>query len=181
METLTDNRIHKGSQRWNPFSARTSRSTPNLMAKAKGDTSQVSKWRLPEDAYGNALQDLGDMAKADLLESQYPATQSHVLRLQHLHCGVTSITVRCSKHGKLSVGERWGTTPLKGTNEMPKSPYTRLLYANAGWPKGRESYGHGDPIVVVGVTPHRGERESRSQGKGGQVLAIPGWGGARDA
>jgi hypothetical protein len=36
---------------------------------------------------------------------------------------------------------------------------------NAGSPTGRESYGDGVPIVVVGVTPHQGERESRSQGE----------------
>lgn len=165
----------------------TSRSTPNLEAKAKGDTSQVTKRRLFEDAYGNAPQDLGDMAKADLPESQYPAMQSHVPRLQHLQCGVTGITVKRPIHGKLSAGERWGTTPLKGTNEMPKLPYIRLLCANAGWPKGgdpqkgRKSHGHGDPIVVVGVMPHLGERESRSQGEGGQVSTILRWGGTRDA
>jgi hypothetical protein len=28
------------------------------------------------------------------------------------------------------------------------------------------------PVVVVGVTTHQGERESRSQGEGAQVLAI---------
>ena len=34
---------------------------------------------------------------------------------------------------------------------------------------GREPYGDGVPIVVVRVTPHRGERESRLQGEGEQV------------
>ena len=181
MVTRKDNRIHKESQKWNHISANTSRSTPNLAAKANGDTSQVSKRRLPEDAYGNAPQDLDDMAKAELLETQYPAMQSHIPRLQHLYSGVANITEGISKNGKLSVGERWGTTPLKVTNELPKSPYTRQLCVNAGWPKGREPYGHGDPIVVVGVTTHRGERESRSQGKGGQVSAIHRRGGTRDA
>ena len=32
-----------------------------------------------------------------------------------------------------------------------------------GLPKGRESYGNGVLIVVVGVTPHQGKRESRLQ------------------
>src|SRR3989442_306300 len=41
---------------------------------------------------------------------------------------------------------------------------------NAGSPKGRESYGDGGPILVVGVTPHQGVRENRKQGEGGQVI-----------
>ena len=40
---------------------------------------------------------------------------------------------------------------------------------NSGSPKGREPYGDGVPVVVVGVTPHRGEREGRSQGEVAQV------------
>jgi hypothetical protein len=38
-----------------------------------------------------------------------------------------------------------------------------------GLPKGREPYGNGDLIVVVGVTPHQGGRDiNRPQGEGGQ-------------
>ena len=36
-------------------------------------------------------------------------------------------------------------------------------------PKGRESQGNGVSVVVVGVTPHQGERESRLQGEVKQV------------
>ena len=39
-------------------------------------------------------------------------------------------------------------------------------------PKGREFYGDGVPVVVVGVTPHQGERESRLQGEVEQVSQI---------
>lgn len=39
----------------------------------------------------------------------------------------------------------------------------------AGSPTGRESYGDGVPVVVVGVTTHQGGRESRSQGEGAQA------------
>lgn len=35
--------------------------------------------------------------------------------------------------------------------------------------RGREPYGNGVSIVVVGVMSHQGERESRLQGKGTQV------------
>jgi hypothetical protein len=41
-----------------------------------------------------------------------------------------------------------------------------------GLPKGRESYGDGVPIVIVGVTPHQGERESRLQGEVEQVAGM---------
>lgn len=76
---------------------------------------------------------------------------------------------------------------------MPKLLYIRLIRENAGWPTVREDYGHGDPIVVVGVattvapativavTTHRGKWESHLQGEGGQVSTIPERGGTRDA
>jgi len=41
-----------------------------------------------------------------------------------------------------------------------------------GLPNGRESYGDGVPIVVVGVTPHQGEQESCSQGEVEQVEIV---------
>jgi len=41
-----------------------------------------------------------------------------------------------------------------------------------GLPTGRESYGNGVSIVVVGVTPYQGERENRSQGKVEQVIGC---------
>jgi hypothetical protein len=41
-----------------------------------------------------------------------------------------------------------------------------------GLPKGRESYGDGVLIVVVGVTPHQGKRESRLQGEVEQVIKM---------
>ena len=36
------------------------------------------------------------------------------------------------------------------------------------------------PVVVVGVTTHQGERESRSQGQGAQVLTIDNDGEVRE-
>lgn len=41
-----------------------------------------------------------------------------------------------------------------------------------GSPTGRESYGDGGPVVVAGLTPDQGGRESRPQGEGGQVTRI---------
>lgn len=45
-----------------------------------------------------------------------------------------------------------------------------MTRTNVGSPKGREFYGDGGPVVVVGVTTHRGGREGRPQGEGGQVI-----------
>lgn len=41
-----------------------------------------------------------------------------------------------------------------------------------GLPKGRESYGNGVLIVVVGVMPHQGKRENRLQGEVEQVIGC---------
>lgn len=41
-----------------------------------------------------------------------------------------------------------------------------------GLPNGRESYGDGVLIVVVGVMPHQGKRESRLQGEVEQVIGC---------
>jgi hypothetical protein len=56
--------------------------------------------------------------------------------------------------------------------ECLNQPINVYLVRNTGWPTGREPYGHGVPIVVVGVTTYQGERESRSQGEGEQVNQI---------
>jgi hypothetical protein len=45
-----------------------------------------------------------------------------------------------------------------------------MAETNVGSPTGREPYGDGGLVVVVGVTPHQGGRESRPQGEGGQVI-----------
>ena len=43
---------------------------------------------------------------------------------------------------------------------------------NVGSPTGRESYGHGVAIVVVGATPHQGTRYRRVQGEVRQGTAM---------
>ena len=57
----------------------------------------------------------------------------------------------------------WGATQRGGGHEARAT----------SWPTGRESHGHGVPIVLVGVTPHQGTRESRAQGEVAQVVGCP--------
>src|SRR6266508_2417970 len=49
----------------------------------------------------------------------------------------------------------------------------RMTETYAGSPTGCEPYGDGEPIVAVGVTPHQGVRESRTQGEVAQVIQRP--------
>src|SRR3712207_157273 len=58
---------------------------------------------------------------------------------------------------------------FKGTDEAPTSRSHVDDRGKAGWPTGRESQGNGTAVVVVGVTAHRGGRESRPQGEGQQA------------
>ena len=60
----------------------------------------------------------------------------------------------------------------KGMNGIPTVICDVHDVRNSGTPTGRESYGVGVLVVVGGVTPTQGERESRSQGKAGQVDAM---------
>lgn len=46
----------------------------------------------------------------------------------------------------------------------------RMTLTNVGSPTGRESYGDRGPVVVAGVTPCQGRRETRLQGEGVQVI-----------
>jgi hypothetical protein len=66
-----------------------------------------------------------------------------------------------------------GATPSEGVQGDEWDAYVtlpRTTGTNAGSPVGREFYGDGGLVVVAGVTPGRGGRESRPQGEGGQVI-----------
>ena len=69
-------------------------------------------------------------------------------------------------------GGRCAVSASKGMSGESKSLYDVPWRRNTGSPKGREPYGDGVLIVVAGVTPRLGERESRLQGEGGQVVAM---------
>jgi hypothetical protein len=59
---------------------------------------------------------------------------------------------------------------FKEMSGPPTFRSTRTTGTNAGSPTGRESYGDGGLVVVAGVTPGQGGRESRLQGQGDQVI-----------
>jgi hypothetical protein len=60
----------------------------------------------------------------------------------------------------------------KVTNRQPKVRSDVRQRRTTRWPTGREPYGYGASIVVVGVTPGQGARESREQGKVRQVIVM---------
>jgi hypothetical protein len=65
---------------------------------------------------------------------------------------------------QLPVRERYPTRIGKEMHGLPTSCSDVRQRRTAGWPTGGDAYGHGAPIVVVGVTPHQGARESLVQG-----------------
>jgi hypothetical protein len=77
--------------------------------------------------------------------------------------------------GSTQPSER-GAMPSEGIEGDEWDAYVtlgRTTGTNAGSPVGREPYGDGVPIVVVGATTHQGGRESRPQGKGAQATGDP--------
>jgi hypothetical protein len=63
--------------------------------------------------------------------------------------------------------------PSEGIEGDEWDAYVTLFRAaatNVGSPTGREPQGDGGLVVVAGVTPGQGGRESRPQGEGGQVI-----------
>ena len=74
--------------------------------------------------------------------------------------------------GNLQGAGRRSVRAVKEMNGRPTSRSIRTTKTNTGSPTGREPYGDGVPIVVVGITSHQGGRESRPQGEGAQVVAI---------
>jgi hypothetical protein len=68
-----------------------------------------------------------------------------------------------------------GAMPSEGIQGDEWDAYVTLPRAtgtNVGSPTGREPHGDGGPVVVAGVTPGQGGRESRPQGEGGQVIGY---------
>ena len=110
-----------------------------------------------------------DMAKAGLPESQSPVDAS-----SHPPERPLKPVPRSAPDSRVAGAppER-GTTPSEGVEGDEWDAYVTLLRTtgtNAGSPAGREPQGDGGLVVVAGVTPGQGGRESRLQGEGGQVM-----------
>jgi hypothetical protein len=80
------------------------------------------------------------------------------------------VSTSCEGRRNLREVERCPVRAFKEMSRPPKSRSIRTTRTNVGSPKGREPYGDGGFVVVVGVTPHQGVRESRKQGKGSQMI-----------
>jgi len=72
-------------------------------------------------------------------------------------------------------------TTLTGADTAPTARSDVDQREKAGWSTEGDLYGHGMPVVLVGVTTHQGGRERRLQGTGAEVSAGDGQGGRRDA
>ena len=143
-----------------------------------------SKREASEDVYDAVLRDPRDKARAVLLESQTPARQAHLPRRQRLERGHQHPAESLSPSepsGWWAMDDQsiQGTEQVKGSNGTPTSYLDVYRFGNAGWPTGRESYGHGAPIVVGGrkgsdppsttgkpATGRRGSRRKLARARG---------------
>ena len=142
----------------------------------------------PEDVYGRSHpQGPRARAKAELPQPQMPASNPTPLR-PRLSAGPppddanepSETRTEEAGRGHPPRGGHRPVRPGKASNGAPTARSNVSHPGNAGLPTGREPDGNGVPVVVVGVTPHHGGRESRPQGEGGQVTAIPRHGEVRE-
>ncbi len=138
----------------------------DLEPKGDGDNSMPVKRRSCPGARGDAPRGPRDMAKAELLDTPISRRWNVASAGNAPATGATP----CADIWVLSAQPLGrGAMPSEGIQGDEWGAYVtlgRTTRTNAGSPTGREPYGDGVPIVVVGVTAHRGGRESRPQGKG---------------
>jgi len=149
----------------------------HLATKVKGKSSMSVTADMPEGIYGMVRLVPDDMVRARLLESQFPAI--------HTDPSITMPTKRRRLDTVLkgsapepSSGEQRETIPVGNEQGHLRRPNV-YTFGNAGGPKGREPYGLGVSIVVVGIVviavqsrPHFIGRESRPQGEGRQCSTM---------
>src|SRR5947209_15150827 len=117
----------------------------------------------------------------------FPATKPYVRRSQRLYSGVPEIRQRNTRCRKSSFGERCPMRVFKETNGAPAVALNVQLQRNSGWPTGRESYGHGAPVVVGGrkgtappsttgkpATGRRGSRRKSARAHGATPMGRAG-------
>ena len=146
-----------------------------LNLKGRGDNSMPLKQRPCPGTRSGVLRDPGDMVKARLPEPQSPedaTSRPSESYLKPAPCHASgSAPTGCNLRG----AERLPVREFKEMSGAPKSLYD--VWQGRTWDRlpgaSHASYGDTGPVVVVGVTPHQGGRESRLQGQGGQVIGHP--------
>ena len=170
----------------------TSGSTAYSRSKDQQDSSMPSKQEPSEDVDDVVLQDPRDRARAALPEPQTPARELHLPRSQRLQRGHRYTTDQLSPS---EPSDRWamdnpsiqGAAQVKESNGAPTSRSDVYRLGNAGWPTGRESYGHGAPVVVGGrkgsnppsttgkpATGRRGSRRKSARAHGATPMGRAG-------
>jgi hypothetical protein len=147
----------------------------NLNPNGAEEASMLGKQGTVESIYiMHDLQDSSVMVNATLCESQSPGTIPESV-------GVRMLETTPSNAGRVKVGSKSSITgerqpsldgqcpvrAYKGTNGTPKADCYRPCKRNAGYPTGREAYGYGVLVVVVGVTTHQGVRNKPHTGRRG--------------
>lgn len=154
----------------------------HLEPKGEGETSMSGKRMNSETVYGPDPQDLSDMVKAGLPEPQDPLSKVSYPGTTVEHPGRPSDTAKVSQlRPNASRRDRVAMSHHKGLKRAPNSLYYIHHDRNSGLPKGRESYGDGDPIVVggresllhvTGQVRHTGCGQQPRPGEVGQVSEI---------
>ena len=140
--------------------------------KGERDVRMPGKRRSGSGVRAEAARDPRDMAKAGLLDSPISSGRKDPSAGKAPETGVTlcdgivSLPTQPLERGAMPSegieGDEWAAYVTLG----------RTTGTNAGSPTGREPYGDGVLIVVVGVATHHGGRESRPQGEGAQVAGY---------
>jgi hypothetical protein len=133
-----------------------------LKSKDGGESSMPRKAGRFPNRTGNCPADPRPMAKARLLEPQFPSVQESDPRNAVDYRVQSACERRCvadhARSGRLTTARG----EFKGMSGEPKGRYHEQPARTAGSPTGREPYGDGALVVVRG-------RESRPHGEGGQV------------
>jgi hypothetical protein len=139
-----------------------------LAPKGNGDHS-MSRKRLTE----GRMHEAEPQGPRAMVRARLPEVQSsrmyNVIRRHTMRNDDATSSRPCSSGG-LTTPVTWirGNEPWQGDEWTTYSALNVHNRRTTGSPTGREPYGDGVSIVVVGVTPDQGGRESRPQGEGRQ-------------
>jgi hypothetical protein len=155
----------------------------HLEPKGEGETSMSGKRMSLEAVYRPDPQDPSDMVKAGLPEPQDPHSNVSYLGTTAVHPRRSSDTAKVSQLRPTASRKNWVVVNhQKGLKRAPTSLYHIHHDRNSGLPKGRESYGDGDPIVVggresllhvTGQVRHAGRGKQPRPGRSGSGVRGP--------